>query len=295
MSPGLPQRTVFYDSAMIESSRWAHYAPRDGDIVICTPPKCGTTWTQAICALLIFERPDLAVNPAVISPWFDANIYPLEDMNAMLAAQTHKRFIKTHTPLDGIPYFPQCQYLAVFRDPRDAHFSMRNHATNEVNGRNAHRATDNIGEGFRVWAERPYVEGDRDNFSLINIVHHFKTSRQFEHLPNVHLMHYSDMSRNLRGEILRCAAFLDIEVSEETIDALVEAAGFESMKQKASQFVPAAGQNRWKDESRFFNKGSNNQWRDVLSAEDLAVYDSCLGDFLPKPDAAWLQNGDAGR
>ncbi len=32
------------------------WKPRYGDIIISTPPKCATTWTQTICALLIFQK-----------------------------------------------------------------------------------------------------------------------------------------------------------------------------------------------------------------------------------------------
>lgn len=286
-----PQRTIRYDSPITEAARWDHYTPRDGDIFICTPPKCGTTWTQAICALLIFGTPDLDVKPGVISPWFDATHHPVEEVMAMLDAQTHRRFIKTHTPLDGIPYFPQCQYLAVYRDPRDAYFSMRNHALNQASGKNAHRATKDIGAGFRHWAERPYIEGERDNFSLANLVHHFETYRQFEHLPNMHLMHYSDMRRDLGAEMLHCAAYLGIEVTADKIEALAAAADFESMKRKADQFVPGAGQNRWKDESRFFNKGANRQWQDDLSVDDLGVYDTRIRELLSESDRVWLEDG----
>ena len=31
-----------------------HYAA-DGDIIVSTSPKCGTTWAQMLCALLIFQ------------------------------------------------------------------------------------------------------------------------------------------------------------------------------------------------------------------------------------------------
>ena len=286
-----PQRTVRYDSPIIESARWDHYVPRDGDIVICTPPKCGTTWTQAICALLIFGTPELDVKPGIISPWYDAIHHPVDEVNAMLGAQTHRRFIKTHTPLDGIPYFPQCQYLAVFRDPRDAHFSMRNHVLNQASGKNAHRATADIGLGFRQWAERPYAEAERDNFSLANLVHHFKTYRQFKHLSNMHLMHYSDMRRDLCGEMRRCADYLGIDMAEDKIIALAAAAEFKNMKRNADQFAPGAGQNRWKDEGRFFNKGSNRQWRADLGADDLAVYDASMRKMLSETDRVWLEGG----
>ena len=44
-----------YTSIVCDSSRWDGFEFRDGDIIISTPPKCGTTWTQTICALLIFQ------------------------------------------------------------------------------------------------------------------------------------------------------------------------------------------------------------------------------------------------
>ncbi|NKB55168.1 MAG: hypothetical protein GKS00_02430 [Alphaproteobacteria bacterium] len=291
MSTDLPQQTVSYTSHVIDTARWDRFAPRDDDIFICTPPKCGTTWTQAICALLIFGHADSDVKPGVISPWLDAKHQPMDEMLAMLEAQTHRRFIKTHTPLDGIPYYPQCIYLAVYRDPRDVHFSMRNHATNQANGVNAHRATKDIGEGFRQWVQRPYAAGDEDNFSLAALVHHYETFKRFEHLPNVELMHFADMKHDLGAMMALIGDFLDIVHPAETMDALTEAAGFENMKKNASQFVPGAGQGRWKDEGRFFNKGSGNQWDGVLSAEDLALYDTRVRDLLASADVAWLEDG----
>jgi hypothetical protein len=48
----------------------------------------------------------------------------------MFEAQNHRRCIKTHTPFDGIPYDPDCTYIAVYRHPIDAHFSMRRHVAN---------------------------------------------------------------------------------------------------------------------------------------------------------------------
>ncbi|NQX94559.1 MAG: sulfotransferase domain-containing protein [Erythrobacter sp.] len=34
--------------------------------------------------------------------------------------------MKTHTPLDGLPYYPEAKYLCVTRDPRDAFMSLPN-------------------------------------------------------------------------------------------------------------------------------------------------------------------------
>ena len=59
-------RGIVYDSA-----RWEGIELRRGDIVISTPPKCGTTWTQMICYLLILQEPELDRPLAEISPWLD--------------------------------------------------------------------------------------------------------------------------------------------------------------------------------------------------------------------------------
>jgi hypothetical protein len=72
-----------------------------GDIVISTPKKCGTTWTQMLCALLIFDGAHFPKPLEQLSPWLDMRNRPIEDVRAALARQTHRRFIKTHTPLDG--------------------------------------------------------------------------------------------------------------------------------------------------------------------------------------------------
>ena len=47
-----------YRSLVYDSARWEGIELRRGDIVISTPAKCGTTWTQMICYLLIFKEPE---------------------------------------------------------------------------------------------------------------------------------------------------------------------------------------------------------------------------------------------
>ena len=94
---------VRYRSFLFDSVRWDGFALRPGDIIISTPPKCGTTWMQMICALLIFRTPAFDRPLDLISPWLEMLTRPRADVVADLEAQSHRRFIKSHTPLDGLP------------------------------------------------------------------------------------------------------------------------------------------------------------------------------------------------
>src|SRR5258706_3604713 len=101
----------------MDSTRWDRFAHRPGDIFVCTPAKCGTTWTQSIVASLLWPEADAPGPVLAISPWVEmAGMMPAAEVHAMLAAQTHRRFIKSHTPSDGIPWFDECRYRFVGRD-----------------------------------------------------------------------------------------------------------------------------------------------------------------------------------
>src|SRR5260221_8345223 len=130
MSISLPTVHRTYQHHHLDSTRWASYRPRDNDIVIATPYKSGTTWMQTIVMHLIFQ--DLQIRPIwEFSPWLDnAWTKPLPEVIQMLEQQTHRRFIKTHLPLDGLPYYAQNKYIVVGRDARDVFMSLWNHYSN---------------------------------------------------------------------------------------------------------------------------------------------------------------------
>src|SRR3954462_8208377 len=121
---------IHYRSITADSGRWDDFVFRPGDVVISTPPKSGTTWTQMLCALLIFDGPDFPAPLDEVSPWLDMCNRLLAEVTAVLAAQTHRRVIKTHTPLDGLPLHPDVTYLVVGRDPRDVAISSEHHMAN---------------------------------------------------------------------------------------------------------------------------------------------------------------------
>lgn len=283
-----PRRTTQYIMGIVDTSRWDQFSHRPDDVFVCTPPKCGTTWTQAICAMLVQGTPDFEGSLTEVSPWLDCVHPPLEEVLSGLEAQTHRRVIKTHTPLDGIPFFPECTYIAVYRDPRDACLSGQSHGQNLLMTRE--NTTQDPEEFFLNWIR---TDGkDFEEMPLQGLVHHFRTFHEFKHLDQLVLIHYADMLRDLREIVSRLAKLLKVDHDGDVLDAIAHAASFASMKSAYSKFVPAGGRGAWEEESRFFNKGSQGQWKDTLSRDVLERYDEVMRAALPETDVAWLQYGE---
>jgi aryl sulfotransferase len=288
----LPYR---YRSADEDSGRWRDFRFRDGDIVISTRSKSGTTWMQMICALLVFRTPDLPGRLSEMSPWLDWLVVPKEQVFASLEAQTHRRFIKTHTPLDGVPLESQVTYVVVARHPLDAALSLYHQGTNL----DRERVAELIGQPLVVRGPRPSAEqwlrswiaseaDPREQLdSLPGFMWHLSDAWSRRHEANVVLVHYDTLRRDLGGEMRRLAALLGIDVPESSWPRLVEAATFEEMRSRASQLVPDPS-GVLKSHSAFFRTGTSGSGRTVLTPADEEHYLERAARLVPADLFAWL-------
>ena len=300
---------IRYRTPMTDSARWEGFEFRPGDIVISTPPKCGTTWMQMMCALLIFGGADFPGRLADISPWMEIQTESRDAVFAALAAQRHRRFIKTHTPLDGIPFDDSVTYVAVGRDPRDVAVSWANHFDNmnldrvftaraEAVGLDdladlalpALPPPDPVGQ-FWFWMEDDTAPTDTIT-GLALTLHHLDTFWQARERPNVALFHYADLSADLEGQMRRLAEVLGIPVPEDRWSELVEAAGFARMKERAADLAPEVRVDGfWKDTASFFHRGGSGQWAELVGPGDEDRYRRRV-EALVGPDlAAWVHQG----
>lgn len=124
-----PQKTRELRSVLFDSARWNEFAFRDGDVIVVTWSKTGTTLTQQLVLQLIFAgKPGLFGDPSGgVSPWLDARSFPLRETLAKLEAQRHRRCIKSHLPRDALVFSPRARYIYVGRDARDVIWSYFNH------------------------------------------------------------------------------------------------------------------------------------------------------------------------
>jgi aryl sulfotransferase len=296
-----------YRNLIMDSRRWDGFEFRDDDIVISTPSKCGTTWMQMQCALLVFQTPDLPAPLTRLSPWVDIQTEKVESVLELLASQTHRRFIKTHTPLDGIPWDGRVTYITVGRDPRDVALSWDNHMGNlniesVLDQRIAVAGADDLGELLRPemltppedpvvrfwdWMESEAVS-DEDVSGLPGLINHLDTFWRRRAEPNVVLFRYEDMKADLAGQMRQLAATLHIDVAEAKWPALVEAATFDRMKDRADELAPQVTHGFWQESGRFFHVGGSGQWRSFFDDGDQARYEKRLAALAPPDLAAWL-------
>lgn len=95
-----------------DSTTWDQFDFRDDDVIIGTYAKSGTTWMQQIVSQLLFNgQEDLEV--AEMSPWIDLRVPPKEVKLPAVAAQTHRRFVKTHLPVDALRFSPKAKCVRV--------------------------------------------------------------------------------------------------------------------------------------------------------------------------------------
>ena len=298
---------VTYRTFLADSERWVRFEHRPGDIVISTPPKSGTTWTQMLCALFVFDGPDFPTQLDGVSPWLDMRIRSEDEVFSMLDRQTHRRFIKTHTPLDGLPLRDDVTYVVVGRDPRDVMVSWEHHVANmdiealmativEASGVDElaglpQRPTPDPDPAVRF---RQFVEAppSTDLMSLANVLHHLRTGWDRREQPNVGLFHFLDYQRDLVAEMARLSELCGFGLSRTRLEALAPEAGISRMRDRAHDLAPGvAKSDHWKDVAGFFRSGASGEWADRVTPDDLRRYAERVTELESEPLARWAHEG----
>jgi aryl sulfotransferase len=288
-----------YRSPDEDSGRWDDFEFRPGDIVVSTRSKSGTTWMQMICLLLIFGTPVLPGPLGVLSPWLDWLVEPLDSVRSRLGAQEHRRCIKTHTPLDGIPLDARATYIVVVRHPLDLAVSLYHHGDNlnrtrirVLTGQLEPTAPPPPRPPLDVWlADWTCFEGDpRAHLdTLPGVLAHVADAWDRRDRDNIVLVHYDDLVSDLPGEMRRLATRLGFEIDEAGWPALVQAATFESMRAGSTTAAPDA-LGVLNDPAQFFRRGRSGEGEAVLAPADLAAYQARVAAALDPELDAWLHH-----
>ena len=296
MSLKWPQKKCELQNHHMDSTRWNDFEFREGDIVIATWAKSGTTWMQQIVAKLLFgSGADVPIMS--VCPWIERRGVPIEKVVAKLASQEHRRFLKTHLPVESLVFSEKARYVYVARDGRDALWSWYNHHQsytdavyklfNETPGRVGPPLETpglDIVEYFHTWL-------DRDGYPAWPFFSNILSWWEIRALPNVLLVHFNDLKADLKDSMRRIADFLQINVPEEEWQELTRHCSFEYMKENSDILMPELATSMKGGAKSLIYKGTNGRWRDTLTKSDLGKYELVASRNLPPECARWLANG----
>lgn len=237
---------------------------------------------------------------AEVAPWIEMRFrrgnqpgpeMPIEESIQMMQRQTHRRQMKTHLPLDCLSYYPEVKYLIVGRDARDACMSSYNHDR----GLGWIDADKPIAEYWKAWITNigdgqsyptPCREGAHPLFD------YYQQWWDYRQLENILFVHFADMKQDLKEEIRRVAAFLEVDAPEEVLNTVRDATTFSSMKANAEKLLPNMTEFK-EGANTFIYKGTNGRWREALSEEDLQLYEPIAARSVSPDCRAWLEGGRA--
>jgi aryl sulfotransferase len=273
-----------------DSSRWHGFRYRADDIVVASWMKSGTTLVQQIVAQLVFPKErDLAVIDAC--PWVESHFCP-----PLARSAKRRRILKTHLPLDALPFSLDAKYIYVTRDGRDALWSWYDHhcqftplAYKLINTRHGRIGPQLEAPGmdvrryFHVWL-------DRDGHPVWPYWSHIESWWESRNVRNVLLLRYADIRANLERAIAVIASFLGISPEEVDWPTALERCSFEYMKANAASLSRALDALLIDGAASFVNKGQVGRWRGVLTADDIRKYEARGRQELGEECYAWVHD-----
>jgi len=291
-----PVKLREYHNHHFDSTIWNEFGFRDDDIIISTYAKSGTTWVQQIVSQLLFNG-EAGLPVADMSPWLDLRVPPKDVKLGALNGQTHRRFIKTHLPVDALVFSPKAKYIYIGRDGRDVVWSLYNHHTHanalwyEAMNDTPNRVgppidppTQDVVPYFNQWLAQ-------DGFPFWPFWENIRTWWAIRNLPNVYMLHFGDLKKDMPGEIRKLAAFLGIPVDEAKWEDILLHCSFDYMKANATPSVPLGGAFWEGGAETFVHKGINGRWQGMLSADESADYEARALKELGPECAGWLRSG----
>jgi hypothetical protein len=241
------------------------FVPRPDDIFVVTYPRSGTTWTQMILYQLTTDGGMEFLHIDQACPWFERALRAGRDLDALPGP----RVFKSHLTYRRIPKGP-CRYVYVARDGKDVAVSYYHFARSHMGFRGS----------FDEFFER-FLAG-RDSYG--SWLRHVAGWWAHRDDPNVLLLRYEDLVRDLAGGLRTLIDFLGLDVPPERLSLILERCSFAFMKAHETRFDPLIGMlyERHSRPDAHLRRGRIGGWEGHLSPEQRARYDKVFDRRLQR-------------
>ena len=217
---------------------FANYQPGAHDVFICTYAKSGTNWAMQIAQQIAYYGEAEFEHIHDLIPWPDIPmpipIVRLDDSRAWQLAPTNLRVIKTHLESEYVPYSLPAKYILVLRDPKDVFVSSFYFGQGLIN---------RVGLAYDVagWL----AQFMSDHFFFDSWAAHTASFWPWRSRDNVLLLTFREMKNDLRGACQRMADLMQVTLTAEQLDLVVEKSSFGYMQSISHKFMlelPAFGE-----------------------------------------------------
>lgn len=196
------------------------FATRPDDLFISSYPRSGTTWLQQILVVLAHDGDPGGTHISQHAPWFERNLAlgtrRVGDFDALPAP----RIFKSHLPLAWLPRGGR--YVYALRDGRDVAVSY-----------------------YHLYRSHLGFTGDFEAFLPLFLAGRLQYGSWFKHVagwqqvaarPDVHLLRYEALQRDLAGEMRALSRFCGFGHDDARIATLAEQCSFAYMKARQDHF-----------------------------------------------------------
>lgn len=297
-STDLPEPPVpWITHAVQRDMRW-----RDGDVVISVSAKSGTNWMMNIVHQLRSGGDEQFRDIYHVVPWLEFVPGPATTIPELIARldampEQPRRVFKTHSCPPILPYQtpgtdPAVKYVIVGRNPEEVMVSLKPFFEK-------HRR-----EWFALWGMDAGPPAPSFEAFYDHVIVPMASDRApfaflagwwpLRHQPNVLLLHFDDLIRDLDGSIRKVAAFLELEPSAEQWPTILERCSFLWMKANQRKFeLPEIGDIPVLESGSLIRRGQIGQARKEGMSEALAARLAAAGREVLADEAArrWLYEG----
>ncbi len=255
------------------------YAPSASDVFVSTFAKSGTNWMMQIAHQVAFRGAgDYAHIHDVIS-WPDMGgrrgrrmAVPLDDERVRNASPTHLRVIKTHLAARYVPYHESARYLVVVRDPKEILVSSYHFAAG---------AAGPLMPTFDVWFEL-FLTRFPLGFGSTWAEHTAGYWAQ-RHRPNVLVLMFQDMKRDLNGAVQQVADVMGVPLTGAELNAVIERSTFTYMSTLENKFTPVPqGTLPWGEGLKMMRQGQAGRSGEMLTLEQRRRIDAHFQEELAR-------------